>query len=869
MSLIKKIIFIAFAFAAIGFGVFGYFKLKNIKKPIVDAVSFLPDSCLIYINTNNFSDLNIKLNSQSLIADRLFIFKEIGFLCQTIRGIDSLFNTDELLKEELADKTIHFAIYNQGFDWISTFNINELGNQSEIQKNLTKLFSAKEIEKGVFKFNLNKQKEFFFTLNAGVVVLANNKPGLLSAINPLRIKLKNNVNFLGYKNSAEEGAAISFFINHNLYGASAANKKLNLSDFCSQGISYGTIDILPSEISINGYLNTGANDYKSALFNQEPASADFFNALPYNTSSFVAFGLSSFLTFKNNLLNQINDPNKNYWRQLNDSALYNLESDFYKNIAGNLFEFETEISKQNYVGLKIEDSLLAKEQLKLMSDSVYKEKATSIYFLIKNNSLGPLQLFYPIIKCETKYASYYDGFLFFAENQESLLKLLSTLKSGLLLSKDESFLNYKNQNFPETFNYLAYSSLQQNKNKSYSIFNFTKNSEDNPFENFKHFSLAITNETKNFKFRCHLMYEVENNHTDNSGLWTLKLDTTCHKKAAVFLNHITKENELVVQDDGNTIYLINAKGTLLWKKKIAEEITSNFFTVDAFKNKKNQLLFSSKNYLHLLDRNGKYIDGYPVKLPSEASSALSVFDYDQNKDYRLFIACKNKHIYNYTINGVQQKGFTAIKTEKEVRLAMQYIQVGQSDYLVCVDVDGKIYISSRKGEARINLKYKAKKNCAAFYLEASNSLEATNLFYLNDERGQLSKISFADKETNINLHQELIGASCEFLAIDENKNTDLIATSGSGFYAFDLSGHLLYEQNGLKDLVKTQFYSDETSAFYYSSKNNNETLIFNTLKGKKDAFKSTSVPLICKLFNDEKKYFIISYFNEISARLVD
>ena len=167
------------------------------------------------------------------------------------------------------------------------------------------------------------------------------------------------------------------------------------------------------------------------------------------------------------------------------------------------------------------------------------------------------------------------------------------------------------------------------------------------------------------------------------------------------------------------------------------------------------------------------------------------------------------------------------------------------------------------------VKYKVKKNCAAFYLEASNSLEATNLFYLNDERGQLSKISFADKETNINLHQELIGASCEFFAIDENKNTDLIVTSGSGFYAFDLSGHLLYEQNGLKDLVKTQFYSDETSAFYYSSKNNNETLIFNTLRGKKEAFKSTSVPLICKLFNDEKKYFIISYFNEISARLVD
>jgi hypothetical protein len=39
--------------------------------------------------------------------------------------------------------------------------------------------------------------------------------------------------------------------------------------------------------------------------------------------------------------------------------------------------------------------------------------------------------------------------------------------------------------------------------------------------------------------------------------------------------------------------------------------------------------------------------------------------------------------------------------------------------------------------------------------------------------------------------------------------------------------------------------------------------------GKKDAFKSTSVPLICKLFNAEKKYFVISYFNEIRAGLVD
>jgi hypothetical protein len=51
-----------------------------------------------------------------------------------------------------------------------------------------------------------------------------------------------------------------------------------------------------------------------------------------------------------------------------------------------------------------------------------------------------------------------------------------------------------------------------------------------------------------------------------------------------------------------------------------EKITGNIYMIDYFRNGKYQLLFSGKNYLHLLDRNGNYVERYPVKMRSAASN---------------------------------------------------------------------------------------------------------------------------------------------------------------------------------------------------------------------------------------------------------
>jgi len=182
----------------------------------------------------------------------------------------------------------------------------------------------------------------------------------------------------------------------------------------------------------------------------------------------------------------------------------------------------------------------------------------------------------------------------------------------------------------------VYNSPNKNIKEIRSFFNFNADNGVKPFENFRHFSFSAVNNKNNFKFRWQLMNETEMINKEQNVLWSLNLEAPASMQSNGFINHTTKENELAVQDDDKALYLINAKGTILWRKKLNEKINSKIFTVDIFKNNKYQLLFSSENYLHLIDRNGNYVQGYPVKLPAPASSELSVLDYDNDKDYRLF-----------------------------------------------------------------------------------------------------------------------------------------------------------------------------------------------------------------------------------------
>ena len=113
-----------------------------------------------------------------------------------------------------------------------------------------------------------------------------------------------------------------------------------------------------------------------------------------------------------------------------------------------------------------------------------------------------------------------------------------------------------------------------------------------------------------------------------SNKWEKQTSGRVTQAPFIFTNHYTKEKEIVIISDYSKIILLNSAGKELWSRDLPERISGELHQVDLFRNNKFQLIFSTKNYLIALDRNGKDVDNFPVKFSSPASAAVSVMDYD-------------------------------------------------------------------------------------------------------------------------------------------------------------------------------------------------------------------------------------------------
>lgn len=186
-------------------------------------------------------------------------------------------------------------------------------------------------------------------------------------------------------------------------------------------------------------------------------------------------------------------------------------------------------------------------------------------------------------------------------------------------------------------------------------------------------------------------------------VWESLIDTMIVIKPALVLNHNTSEKEIFVQDAAGKVYLINSTGRILWKQPVEGPILGSVQQVDFYKNGKLQYLFNTSEKIHLIDRNGNYVERYPISLRSPATSPLALFDYDKSRDYRLFIACNDRRIYVYDIAGNLITGWKFGKTESKVYGEIQHFRVQGKDYIVATD-QNRSYFLDRRGKERLRLK---------------------------------------------------------------------------------------------------------------------------------------------------------------------
>jgi hypothetical protein len=868
VHLLKRILFYVFLTVSVLAAVWAYFRLKESKEPKSNVTEHIPADVTCLIETKTTHELINQLTRQSLIWNSLLTEESCQKAHNGIKYLDSLITSHEAISNIIEGNSVYWSFMREknALNHLIQFKLKEQNEDTEVEAFFETVFKKNTSMStfDAYDIVINNAK-WTACIEKGIVYLSSDLSLLESAVN---LKKENsisaNATYLNLQKTLGEQSTIVYF-NHQ------HSNFFDQTLFSQQSVF--NVEVQLNEISCNGYSLADEKSFFSLLKKQPAESMEQITLLPNNPVSVIAISIGDAKLFEQNtsmrLPQDIKEKNEEAWKELNDSALYPLKNEALDNINGQLVTGNYWLEdKPGFVTLlKINDTEKAQQLLKWISDSSYIQNELTL-FRIKEINSSLFSFFNASVK--NNYACLINNTMYLMSDKTMTNYFSEAFANNRLLAKDAGFMTYADDNFLQETNFVYYENCTEiRKTGMPTLFNSIELNTGN--EVLSKLSLTAKNYQSFIQFRINGTHAKEKTTTETNAnaLWTFAADSSIKTNAYIFTNHLTQERELTFQDVNNNLYLINSTGNILFKKKIDEPIQSKIYTVDIFKNGKLQLLFNTDNYLHLVDRNGVYVQGFPVKMPAKITSNITLLDYDNNKDYRLFIACTDKKIYNYTLYGVKTEGFVPLKTDAEVHLPISYVRVGPSDYLVTADIHGKIYAFSRKGEGRIDFKNKTIEDLEHLLVKAGNNLDNTKLIYVDDKNNLLDKISLSDKKEALKLGDEINGFKASFDLMDDDNQEDVLVYGNGAFYGYDLFSSKLIESfndQAVYEDVQVINTSNHQWLLAYDKATQKVEIIGMDGKPVSAINQVNQKPLVSDLYKNGKTYVVTIGGNKVSCQ---
>jgi hypothetical protein len=541
------------------------------------------------------------------------------------------------------------------------------------------------------------------------------------------------------------------------------------------------LNLADKQIMLNGFISglkddTGFND----LFaDNSPVNITVDKILPASISAFIAIGAEDFaklheqyIGYQNTLgkgelrKNMLTDLEKKYAMRMEDLFLDIIDDEV--TLAKGAQDSRQFDETSTFILIKCKSGNQAQKHLDGAVDKIQKANGRSAEDL-KYSYTVDADTKYTITKFPVndvtdllfgklfslKGQTYYTilgNYLILGNSREALGEFIYSNILSKTLSTNEAYKTF-NAGIAQKSFFVFYTNLARSSAvfSEYLHEDIIKNWETNfdKLQKIQPLGFQIT-EVSGMNYMNFTVHYIDDIKGRPQTIWESLLDTTFSFKPQLVENHYTKQNEIFLQDDANTIYLINKAGRILWKQTLTEAINSKVYQIDYYKNGKLQLLFSTKNYLHLIDRNGNYVERYPVRLREEASSGMSLFDYENNRNYRIFIPCMDNMIYAYTKDGSIISGWQFEGSESRIVTPVEHFRVEDKDFIVAGDKN-RNYILDRRGNIRIPVeRIISKSRLNTFHLDDNRTLEKSSIV-TTDTAGNVLRISFGGKVETVSI----------------------------------------------------------------------------------------------------------------------
>ena len=454
------------------------------------------------------------------------------------------------------------------------------------------------------------------------------------------------------------------------------------------------MEVSENTISLNGvvFLNDSIPDGLILIKNIKPQKLSLPKIVPENFSSYLGFPIDNMQQLENNFKRfsrRVNLP----INETNFSTLNNLNEVAWIFSAG-----------EKSIAFRIDDIEDNFPDFLSMENEAKKFRAFSYYpARVPPNLQVLINVFGD--KIDPKWGCWYENLLIMSETESGLKNILGSYLDRNTLDRLPEFKNLQEKLADEnsflwignTKNLVKY--WQQNKTPN-NIKNLS----------LKAFPLSAFQGVAENDF-THLFFSLEKNLTSKNKVgvknaYTLELNKPSIIPPQWFKNHRNKGMDVVVQDSENVLYLFSNTGKLYWKKQLSGKIIGKIREVDLYKNNRWQLAFRTADRLMILDRNGKIVKPFNIKLPKSTNPLpLSIFDYDNNRNYRFLIA-QDRSLLMYNNRGKLLSGFTLKKVNADIITSPKHIRLQGKDYILIPLENYTLKIVSRTGKDRVKVKGK-------------------------------------------------------------------------------------------------------------------------------------------------------------------
>ena len=709
-------------------------------QPQSTAIQAIPMESSIIIKINQFENLAHSLREHKLCHGLSRIY-ELRGLTSIMRLADSLFTHHADVRNALTAQPLLVALCPMGkeHEWLAALQLPNGMSRADIMA-LVHGLAPDRIDPSERMYNqtaisnirASNNHTYAICTHHGVVIISSSKILTERAINQIdnNTSLTNNTQFNQILNMAGKGVPANLFVQLRQLPASIAAavhpNHRRASHTIADMAMWAELDLglSPDHIMANGLATVAdsTNSYLRLLCPQRPVQQSLQQAMPAETGTYLWWGIpnqAEHLALYRSYLERKREIHP-YTQRLSQrkKQLGAMPEELFKVLMKDQMalvhwpSMQSDVPSCWYIVANTDSPSAARRAIEQAQKVALAGQAPQnrTMQLERGQTLDVLQFPAPGLHRDVwgsafdpeldRFCCFIDNLIIYAQTPEALARLAKNVHRNHTLGADVNYRSFatetvKKSNFCLYINPLHASELIA----LYTTPPFTQLLISAAQQGLTGLSAQLVGGNPYIFAALNVAHGKMIRTATNQTQWVSTLHAKPLNKPQLVVNHNTREREIFVQDTAHNVYLIGPQGRLLWERRVQGAITGDVQQVDAFRNGKLQLVFSTQSHIYMIDRLGRDVEGFPIALPTKATNPLTVVDYDGNRTYRLLQACADRHIYMFDAAGKPVEGWAFGKTETVVKHRIGLVRSGGKDFLVIFDRN-RIYLVNRRGEER-------------------------------------------------------------------------------------------------------------------------------------------------------------------------